>query len=312
MVGNGVRARRPGKVLLVANPAAQSGAGREAAQVAAAELGRLLGPGLLDLVYTEAPGHAEQLAARTDGCAAVVALGGDGVIGEVANGLMARGAGERPALGVLPVGSGNDYARALGVSTDVRTACEQFVHAVEKPVDLGRVNGRYFVETLSFGMDAAIALQTMELRASTGRTGTALYMRAGFDQLLHHRDVCAYEAVFDGAAPERGSSLTFAVQVGPYYGGGFKICPGAALDDGFLDVCVAHPPLGLVGAARLFLRAKNGRHVGSPAIELRRVRSLWLSFGCEPPAQADGERLTSSTFDIQVVTRALGVLVPKI
>lgn len=92
---------------------------------------------------------------------------------------------------------------------------------------MGKCNDRWFLETLSFGLDAAIALDTVERRVRTGKTGTMLYLQSGIDQLLHHMDLRRYTAVLDGGEPVCGESYLFAVQIGQTYGGGFRICPDA-------------------------------------------------------------------------------------
>lgn len=299
------------KVLLIANPAAQNGNGGPAAERAAKLLRATLGEDAVVLARTAGPRHASEIAERAEGCSTVIALGGDGVIHEAANGIMRRPAGERPAFGVIPVGSGNDYARTLGISENVDEACAQLLAARALPVDVGRVNGHWFVETLSFGLDAAIAIDTMDRRMRTGRTGTALYMEAGVNQLVHHLDVRRYCASFDGGEPEESLSVMFAVQVGPYYGSGFKICPDARIDDGLLDVCIAHPPVGVARALYIFLRAKAGTHTRFKQIEMRRCRTLRLEFDEPPPAQMDGELIEGRSFEVSVDPRALDVLVPQ-
>ena len=298
------------KVLLVVNPAACNGTAGQAAERAAAALRARLGQDAVTVARTAGPRHATELAANASGCTAVVALGGDGVVHEVANGLMARPASERPAFGIVPVGSGNDYARAIGAPVDVDAAAALLCDAAPLPTDVGRVNGQCFVETLSFGVDAAIALDTVERRVRTGRTGTVLYVEAGIDQLAHHLVARPYRAVFDAAAPEGGQSITFAVQVGPYYGGGFRICPEASFDDGLLDVCVSHPPIGVTRALGIFALAKGGRHVGLKQVELRRCRTLRVEFDEPPPAQIDGERIEAAAFDVVVEQGALQVMRP--
>ena len=150
----------------------------------------------------------------------------------------------------------------------------------------------------------------MDRRFSTGLTGTVLYMEAGIDQVLHHLDERRYEASFDEGESEQGCSYAFAVQVGPFYGGGFEICPEAHLDDGLLDACIAHPPLGTVRAVYLFLRAKGGKHTGFEQIDMRRFRTLHVEFDEVPPAQIDGERIEARTFDVSVEPKALNVLRP--
>ena len=300
-----------GNVLLIGNPAAQSGNGARAIERALPLLRQALGDDRVVLARTVGPRHATDLAKRAEGADTVIALGGDGVIHEVANGLMQRDSFNRPALGVVPVGSGNDFARSLGMSFKVEQACDQILRGQPSPIDVGHANGQWYVETLSFGLDAAIALDTMERRKKSGRSGTALYMESGFDQLLNHLDSYGYTASFDGSEPVSGQSITFAVQNGPYYGGGFKICPDARLDDGVLDLCIAHPPVGVAKAVYLFLRAKNGGHVGFKNIQSLRCTTAHIEFEQAPPAQIDGEKIEGRTFDIRLDPASLRVVRPS-
>lgn len=103
------------RTLIIANPAAQSGAAREVAERLQRFLDMTARASQFDLVLTERMGHAKELAAQAQGYRTVIALGGDGVIHEVVNGLMTQEEGTRPALAVLPVGSGNDFAQTLGI-----------------------------------------------------------------------------------------------------------------------------------------------------------------------------------------------------
>ncbi|WP_314651555.1 hypothetical protein [Slackia exigua] len=189
----------------------------------------------------------------------------------------------------------------------VAQAFPALLAAEERPLDVGLCNGVPFMQTLSFGLDAAIALGTHDRRARTGQTGTSLFVSEGIDQLLHHRDEYAFEAAFDGMA-ERGRMMMFAVQNGRTYGGGFDICPEAEPSDGMLDICYASAPLGLVPALLLFLRAKGGNHVGSRTMTFHRVRALDVAFDPSPPAQIDGERIESPRYRVQIEPAALSVL----
>lgn len=298
-----------GNTLVIANPAAQSGRGAVAAAQVEARLRARLGDRLV-VQLTKSARHAEELAESACDFDTVIAVGGDGVIHEVGNGLMRCKGRKRPAFGVVPVGSGNDYARTLGMSFNIEKACDQLSNAILRATDVGVVNGEFFFETLSFGVDAAIALDTMERRVRTGKSGTALYMASGFDQLFHHLDTFDYKASFDGIASS-GRSITFAVQIGPYYGGGFKVCPNARIDDGEFSICIAHPPVGVLKAALVFLMAKGGHHTRFKPIELLKARRICLEFDVEPPAQIDGERIVGNTFDIEMHPQALNVLIPQ-
>lgn len=317
-----------GKVLLIANPASQNGAGALAADRAAALLRAELGEAVVDVLLTQAPGHAEAQAAAAGAYGAVVALGGDGVAHEVANGLLRLPADQRPLFGLVPVGSGNDYARTLGMSAkSVDEAVRQLLAARPQSFDVGLCNGRYFVETLSFGLDAAIALETVDRRKRTGKTGTMLYLESGIDQLLHHLDKRSYRAEVSGYAtlgtsgpaaegalgetlPQEGESYLFAVQIGKTYGGGFCVCPEARTDDGMLDICIAHPPLSPLYAVLIFLLAKEGHHTRFKQIEFFRAKGMRLSFDAPLAVQMDGERFDATSFDITCIPQALRVLVP--
>lgn len=306
-----------GRIALIANPAAQNGRGAWAAVEAASLLRARVGDEGFQLLLTERPRHATALAASLDpSVGTVVALGGDGLISEVAAGLMERPVDERPALGVIPVGSGNDYAASLGVPTSIGRAIDCVLVGRTAVVDVGRVNGRYFVETLSFGLDAAIALDTVERRVRTGRTGTRLYLESAVDQLFRHLNIYDFTARLtggDAAAARTVSAAAYllAVQIGPTYGGHFRICPGAELDDGLLDLCYATPHLGPWKALAVLLAAKGGRHTGNRHIHLDRASRLVLDFAEEPPGQIDGEKIEGTHFEIDCIPRSLTVIVGK-
>ncbi len=300
-----------GRVLLIVNPTAQNGRAKEASETAAQVLRASLGEAAVEIRHTEGPRHATQIAADADGFGTVIALGGDGLIHEVVNGLMQRAFEDRPVFGIIPVGSGNDYAATLGVSTKVGKAVGQLLSADVKWVDLGCCNGEYFTETVSFGLDAAIAIDTMERRKRTGRTGTMLYFAAGVDQMSHHLDLHSYRMTLDDGRQVSGESYIFAVQNGQTYGGGFKVCPQARIDDGMLDICIVNPPLNTATALGLFVLAKEGLHKSFKQIEFHKTRTLHVEFDEQVPAQTDGEILLGTSFDISVEQRALRVLTPS-
>lgn len=349
------------RIAVVVNPAARNGAGAQAASRVEEELLRALGsPDAFDVMLTTGPGHAADMVARLHKTyGTVLAVGGDGLVHEVAGALMRRDEASRPLLGVIPMGSGDDYAATLRMSSRVERAVAQVLECNKRLLDVGCVNGEFFVETLSFGIDAAIALDTVERRRRTGRTGTLLYLESGLDQMLHHLEPVRYEARLEGddlrrtsgagcgspkaapgggrdnpscaldspkaAAPKAdedpaglggapcarvmsGESYLFAVQIGPTYGGRFKVCPKADPSDGLFDVCLAHPPLNPLSATALFLLAKGGRHVRSRRIEQHRARRLEVAFDRPLPAQADGERIEGTRFCVEMMPRALEVL----
>lgn len=302
-----------GKTLLVANPAAQRGNGLEASRIAYGLFVEWLGEDNVDLQLTERPNHAAELAEAARGTyATVIALGGDGVIHEAINGLMRIPADERPRFGLIPVGSGNDYARTVGMSESVVEAVTQFLDAGEVALDIGCCNGEHFAETLSFGLDAAIALDTVERRKRTGEQGTILYLKSGLDQLLHHLDTFTFDAVLDGERHLSAPIHMFTIQIGQTYGGGFRICPDADPTDGIFDLCYAAAPMSVPEATFKFLRAKDAHHTKFKNIFFERASAIELSFDRRPPCQIDGEAHIADSYSISIDKQALRVISPKL
>lgn len=308
-----------GRTLVIANPAAHSGKGAQGAEFAEHFLGSYAAAtNGYDVRLTRAAGDAEHMAraAAAEGFDTVIALGGDGVIHEVANGLMSLPgpAAARPALGIVPLGSGNDYARTLGmVIGDVQAAFAQLVRGELRTLDMGRVNGVHFMETLSFGLDAAIALDTTARRAAgTAQEGSGLFVTSGLKILSGPKRGWPCRVRFnDEDEVLELRELIFAVQVGPTYGGGFRICPEADPTDGLLDVCYnVKKPL-LPHLLTLFLRARSGGHAKSPVVRFTQVKRIDVEFEREPPAQVDGERIVGTRFRIDSEPAALRVVMPS-
>lgn len=283
-------------MLVVVNPAAQNGTGAQAAAWLRAQVEREGSANRVRIVETERAGHATEIARSARDMDALVVCGGDGVLHESLQGLMSLPREERPALGVLPCGNGNDFARTVRMPrTGVAEAWQALARAKRVSFDVGSCNGEYFLQTLSFGVDAAIALGTQERRHRSGHQGTRLFLEEGVHQLLRHRDVraCTIELCDEGGAVVRTIREhvhLLAVQIGPTYGGGFVVCPDAAPTDGAFDVCACRAPLGFVRASALFMLAKGGHHTGFQREFLfLRSPALRISFESEPPVQIDGE-----------------------
>ena len=249
----------------------------------------------------------------------LLVIGGDGVIHEAVNGLMAIDAANRPRLAIVPFGSGNDFARTLGkAANNPERALSQILTGTEMTLDLGFVEsdaceqGTYFTESLSFGLDAAIAIDTTRRRAEgTKQQGEGLFLTSSIKLAARASKGYPCVARIDDDDPIRLASLIFAVLNGPTYGGGFRICPQADPRDGLLDVCynVRHPWMPhlmfLLGLARF------GLHTHSRMVRLRTCREIRIEFPEGAPCQVDGEELAGTRFSIRVVPEALRVVVPN-
>lgn len=219
-----------GRTLVIANPAAQSGRGAAGARAVEGALATGETPASsYEVRLTEGRGHATELAARAGSYDTVLVLGGDGVVHETVNGLMRLDAPARPRMGVLPLGSGNDFARTAGVvgrNRPVR-ALRELERGSERSFDLGFVTsdavrgGVWFAETLSFGLDAAVALGSMESRKRSGARGTRLFGALGLDVFARNREPCPYRATLWDACGTpialEGEEIVFAVQLGPTF-----------------------------------------------------------------------------------------------
>lgn len=297
------------RTLIIANPAAQSGAAREVAERLQRFLDMTARASQFDLVLTERMGHAKELAAQAQGYRTVIALGGDGVIHEVANGLMTQEEGTRPALAVLPVGSGKDFGALL--TCELQRQDIGRIRSWSPASGSGEATVEYYDQTLSVGIDAAIGLGTTKLRKKTGLTGAPLYTLSGLEQFgLRYRNY-PMTISFDGAPAERVRAIIMAIQLGPTYGSGYRICPNADPCDGILDVCYACGPVPRAVALPMFLSAKDGHHTKLPPVRMRRCRHAELTFE-EPdyPIQADGEPVVASRIEVDILAGALHVWHP--
>lgn len=321
-----------GRTLIIVNPVAQNGAAAGAAERLKRFLTLYCHRDAFDISQTKRPRHATEIASGAGAYDTVLALGGDGVVHEVVNGLMRLSPVERPTLGVIPVGSGNDFARTLGM-TDIADVSGTDFSALLKSeagtVDVLRVTYRpasiaetmgaaggsiveYAAETVSFGLDAAIAADTHEMRKSTGLSGAPLYLASGIKSFGRgYRDYPSTIRI-DGGKTQRLRPVIFAIQNGPTYGSGFRICPDADATDGMLDVCYAAGPVSRAIALPVFLSAKNGGHVKNRHIHVLRASNVEIDFA-EPsyPIQLDGERIHAKSMRVDIEQGALSVLRPR-
>ena len=300
-----------GRTLVIANPKARSGLSVAAIDktkecfAARTELAESC-----EFYMTKAAGDATVRAAAASGFDTVIAIGGDGIIHEVANGLMQIDRTCRPALAIIPFGSGNDIARTLGIPfNNAEKSLAHLATSSQRTIDVGCVNGKFFLETLSFGIDAAIAIDTTDKRAAgTKEKGEQLYVTSGVKYMVSGSKGYACTFSLDGGPEQHLRSLIFAIQNGPTYGGGFKICPKADPSDGQLDICFNVKKPAIPRLLVLFGLARFGKHAGSKAIAFKRARHIEIEYE-DPavPCQADGEEVKGSRFTVDLLPGELDV-----
>ena len=286
---------------LVLNPAADRGrAGRRRVFVS-----RFLEECGVRAVWrvTRGPGDAGRIVAGLPDGVMAVAVGGDGTVHEVA----AACVGRDLVLGVLPVGSGNDYVKALGVGTDLGRALEVLARGKVRVVDAGDVNGIWFNNGLGIGFDAEVAAGVAEAPAYLGGMGRYLW---SVGRLLWGFRCHEARLRLDGGEVVEAETILVAVALGTTYGSMFRLAPEARLDDGLFDV-VWSEEVSRTEVLRLVPVALGGTLPRHPKVHLARAREVEVVLAKEVPAHVDGEILAPTrAFQARVLPGALRVVAP--
>lgn len=288
-------------VSLLVNPASGRGRTSSTALRALAHL-RARGIAVAVLVGSDAAESAA-LARRAvaRGTGALVACGGDGLV----NIALQAVAGTGTPLGVIPAGTGNDHARMLGIPLhDPVSAARAVAEGPVRTIDLGRADGRWFGTAFAGGFDAAVSARANRVPRPRGKPRYHLALLAELATLRPRE----YVLDLDGERMQVPAMLV-AVGNGTSYGGGMKICPRAALDDGLLDVTVI-APASRSRVVRLMPTIYPGAHLRYPEVMTYRARSVRLSTP-DLVGYADGEPFGALPLTCECVPRAAQVLVPR-
>jgi diacylglycerol kinase (ATP) len=295
-----------GDIAVLANPGA--GRGRRRGLLPAV-LDRLGASGrTVRLLSADGPDAAEQACHRavTDGAAALVAVGGDGTVHRAVQAV----AGTGTWFGVVPVGTGNDFAAGTGVPSDPLAAAEAIAAAVRDgratSIDMARVttaagDARWFGAVLAAGFDAICNERANRMRWPRGPRRYDLAVLLELARLRPRR----YSLTLDGVDHSL-SAVLVAIGNCPSYGGGMRICPAADPADGLLDVVVAGP-LGRGAVARLKPQLRRGTHVADPAVTSYRAREIRITAD-GIIGYADGERVAALDLVVTCVPGALRLL----
>jgi YegS/Rv2252/BmrU family lipid kinase len=255
----------------------------------------------IEVAETEAAGDATRLAASSRH-QVVLCAGGDGTLNEVIQGL----AGTETAVGAIPLGTVNVWARELGLSLDPVEATRQLLTGHVRRIDLGRANGRYFLLMAGLGFDA-VAIHAIEGTTTKRRFGPLAFLAAGAFEALSNRGHRLRLQADDGETFETNAAL---VTVGNtrLWAGAVQITNRASAVDGLLDVCV-FPGRSLLTKLRHLFLVFIGRHEGDPEVTYIQVRRLHVAARPPVPIQVDGEPLGLTPAHIEVGPAALRVLV---
>ena len=258
-----------------------------------------------DLHFTNEPMEAVDVAKMgiEAGFSHIVAMGGDGTVNEVANGLL----GSDATLAVIPAGTGNDFVRMLGIPGNPMQAIDTLLDGTIRTIDLGQVeDDRYFVNGLGIGLDAQVARDVLKMERLRGAPA---YITAAVREVFRFR---AFPVTL--STPEEQFELTclsLGIANGIYAGGGFKLAPKADIDDGLIDISALgdYPKL-----ERLYRlpKVRAGKHVDWKNVTYRQASEVTISSPNKLIAHVDGEpyRLPNDSFTVRALPQALRVLVP--
>lgn len=235
------------------------------------------------------------------GLDAVVIVGGDGAL----HGVLDLIAGSDLAFGLLPAGTGNDTARTLGIPVkNPDAAINVVLKGMTRKIDLADVDGTLVVTVVASGFDSKVNERANQMRWPRGNMRYNIAMLAE----LRAFEPLDFTVTLDSGEVLQRKAMLVAVGNGPSFGGGLRICEGAQVDDGLLDVAIINP-VSKTKLVRVFPSLYKGTHVTLPEFEVHRVRSVRL----ESPgivAYGDGERLGPLPKTVTVRPAALQVFVP--
>lgn len=265
--------------VLIVNPTAGRGLTRRREEEAVRAL-RAAGMEF-EVERTEAPEHATDLARRAvaAGARRIIACGGDGTVHEVAHGMWDSEA----ELGVLPFGSGNDFAQAHGIPSDVEGAVRVLMHGTPGRTDVGFFGQMTFVNTVGIGFDAEVSLESRRIRYLRG---DMLYLLAVLRTLNRFRGM---PMRITAPGYERDDFTFFiTVAIGQREGGGFNLTPDAVVDDGLFDLCVVDR-VSIPKIIQLIPRGMKGTHTDQPYVTMHRTPSVSITIDRHFVLHADGQ-----------------------
>ena len=307
------------RVAVVANPHAASGRVRERwREIVSALESRF---DTVTFLFTEKGGHGIEMTQDLlrQGYNLVVAAGGDGTINEVANGFVNEDGSifAGAAMGILPLGTGGDFQRTLGIPSKLEDAVEILAGGISAPIDVGKAEfvglsgapaSRYFVNVASFGMGGAVASRAKNLWSRW--SGKLAFLWATFAVVASYRGKRVTLEIDGAPAPNTYRITNVAIGNGRFHGGGMHPCPTAALNDGILEVTVIEylNPFELARDIRILYSDNVYQHPKVHHLHGRRI----VARAEEPTlVEIDGEPLGALPLEVTIAPGRLPVVVPK-
>ncbi|PIS42738.1 MAG: hypothetical protein COT24_01950 [Candidatus Kerfeldbacteria bacterium CG08_land_8_20_14_0_20_40_16] len=259
-----------------------------------------------ETVLTKQPKEATNLARKAaHRFEVIVAVGGDGTINEVVNGIVDSSA----ILGTIPIGSGNDFAKEIGLSRNLKKDLKILLEGKIKEVDLGLVNNQYyFINGLGVGFDGEAASRVRKFTKYI--SGYPAYLMAVLRTLATYK-FRKVKITFDHEHIIEKQILLVATCNGKAYGGGFNVAPSAKIDDGLFTVCLVDK-VGRFYALRHLPKFTKGTHLKLPEVHTFTAKNVIIESEDELQSQADGELLPlSKRFSIDLLPKKIMVITEK-
>ncbi len=264
----------------------------------------------VDVRVTWEAGDAGRFAAEAldDGVDVIVAAGGDGTVNEVVNGIFNVTDRPEPAMGIMPLGSANDFARGCGVATDATEALRFAAIGEPRLIDVGRVNDTYFVNSVVMGFGAEVTFRTSERLKKTIQG--AAYGITGFLLALRQTIYTGKVRFPDGTEPEQRKMVFAAVSNG-IQAGGHQLAPRAKLDDGLLDLFSV--PYFDLERLPTIMRDVNGLKNGREPefIRYRQIEWYEVEADLKVPVSPDGEELELTKWRTEALKQRLPAILPE-
>jgi YegS/Rv2252/BmrU family lipid kinase len=308
------KARRPERLAVVVNPVAGGGSAGKALP----EITRALARTGLNFTceFTAGPRAGIELAQRAlyRGCDTVVAVGGDGTLNEVVNGLLAEKAGPGVRLGIIPCGSGSDLARTLGIPRSPAGAVARLAEGRTRLVDAGRIRlvdrledtaaERYFLNIADAGLGGETADRVNRMGKRLG--GFLSFFCGALVSISTYRSKQAVVTV-DNTPPEAVDLTILAAANGRYFAGGMMVAPEAVMDDGLFDLVLV-PKMGRLELVCNLLVVYRGKHIHHPKVILRRGRRVLIEAKERVYVEADGEFVGCLPAEFTMLPQVLSVI----
>ena len=256
-----------------------------------------------EFVETETAGQSERLAleAYSKGERFIVSVGGDGTLSEIVSALYDKSG---VILGLLPFGTGNDFARALSIPSDPKAAAEILIDGEPRPVDAGMAGDKPFINVGGLGFDVDVVLNTEKYKGKLH--GMLPYLLGVFKSMMHLNRV-PVKLTADGQVIEE-TVLILSVANGTHFGGGMHVAPLADPSDGYFDVCIIRS-IGLPIFLALLPKFLKGKHIGKKPVLYFKAKEIRIE--CEnTPVQLDGELGEYAPISFRILKGALNMVLP--